>query len=153
MKNQPKFKFYKNTNNIYVQDRVKEANFTPKTKEKARILANNKCSNPFCKQCTIQSKYIVPNRGEAAHITAASPTGPRYNSELTNEQRKSLDNCIHLCHNCHKLVDKHSNLFPPELLQIWKTYPNSEDTDSEVSRTKLFLEGGRCNSIILEKLN
>jgi hypothetical protein len=43
--------------------------------------------------------------GVAAHITAASPDGPRYDQNLSSEQRKSPDNGIWLCQNCAKLVD------------------------------------------------
>ncbi len=58
--------------------------------------------------------------GVAAHITAASPGGPRYDSTLTPAQRKSGKNGIWLCQYCAKLIDNDAALFPKELILRWK---------------------------------
>jgi hypothetical protein len=57
----------------------------------------------------------------AAHITAASPGGARYDADLTPEQRKDARNGIWLCQNCAKLVDNDDVQFPVEYLRAWKT--------------------------------
>src|SRR5207244_11951864 len=49
--------------------------------------------------------YTTLFRSVGAHITAASSGGPRYDSSLSAEQRRSGDNGIWLCQNCGKLVD------------------------------------------------
>jgi ribosomal protein L37AE/L43A len=60
------------------------------------------------------------NIGVAAHITAASPGGPRYDPSLTNEQRADVSNGIWLCQSCAKLVDSDERRFPVERLRFWK---------------------------------
>lgn len=43
--------------------------------------------------------------GEAAHIKASSEGGPRFDSENSSEFRRSSENGIWLCSECHVLVD------------------------------------------------
>lgn len=66
------------------------------------------------------------NIGVAAHITAASPGGPRYDTDLLPEERSGPSNGIWLCQNCAKLVDNDSKCFTVELLQQWKSAAESE---------------------------
>ncbi len=56
----------------------------------------------------------------AAHITAASPGGPRYDSSLTSEDRKSIGNGIWLCQSCAKLVDNDEIRYTKEVIFQWK---------------------------------
>ncbi|GJP28818.1 hypothetical protein NJB18091_15650 [Mycobacterium marinum] len=58
--------------------------------------------------------------GEAAHITAASPGGPRYDPELTSEERRNITNGIWCCRNCGKLIDSDHTGYSVELLRGWK---------------------------------
>ena len=67
---------------------------------------------------TDPSKSIIV--GVAAHITAAAVGGPRYDPDLSPEQRRSIDNGIWLCQTCSKLVDSDQARFPVELLRSWK---------------------------------
>jgi hypothetical protein len=60
------------------------------------------------------------NIGVAAHITAASPGGARYDDSLTPEQRKDAQNGIWLCQNCANLVDNDETQFSVEYLKAWK---------------------------------
>ena len=60
------------------------------------------------------------NVGLAAHITAASPDGPRYDPNLTSDQRKHHSNGIWLCQNHGKLVDSDESQFTVEVLLSWK---------------------------------
>ena len=67
------------------------------------------CSNPNCKKHTIapnSKEDKVINIGEAAHITAAAPGGPRYDEALSPSERKSINNGIWLCSNCATLIDR-----------------------------------------------
>lgn len=82
-----------------------------------------RCSNLGCKLPTSgpqdeQTKTV--NIGVAAHITAASPGGPRYNSELTSDKRRSIKNGIWLCQTCAKLVDNDPIRYTENLLLDWK---------------------------------
>jgi hypothetical protein len=82
------------------------------------------CSNPKCKQSTSgpsESEKAVTNVGVAAHITAASVGGPRYDSSLTSEQRSSINNGIWLCQKCAKAVDDDPVTYTEKLLNDWKT--------------------------------
>jgi hypothetical protein len=62
----------------------------------------------------------IVNIGVAAHITAASPGGPRFDPDLTTEQRQSADNGIWLCQNCAKLVDNDTTRYSVDTLRCWK---------------------------------
>ena len=57
----------------------------------------------------------------AAHITAASPEGPRHNPQITNDESKSASNGIWLCQACAKLVDSDEQLYTVDILGRWKT--------------------------------
>jgi hypothetical protein len=81
------------------------------------------CSNPECQQPTSgpqsdPTKAI--NVGVAAHITAASPTGPRYDPTLTPQKRCSIENGIWLCQTCGKLIDSDSPRYTATKLRQWK---------------------------------
>ena len=58
--------------------------------------------------------------GVAAHITAASERGPRYDPSLTLEQRSSIENGIWLCQKCAKAVDDDTDTYTEKLLKDWK---------------------------------
>jgi hypothetical protein len=60
------------------------------------------------------------NVGVAAHITAASPGGPRYDASLEPETRRSAPNGIWLCQVCAKLIDSDLPRFPADQLRKWK---------------------------------
>jgi hypothetical protein len=87
-----------------------------------------KCSNPDCRQLTSGPQADANkavNVGVAAHITAASPGGSRFDSNLTAGERKSISNGIWLCQKCAKLVDNDPARYTVEKLKNWKR--NSED--------------------------
>lgn len=82
-----------------------------------------RCSNPGCRHPTSgpqedQSKAI--NLGVAAHITAASPGGARYDATSTPAQRRSPENGVWLCQTCGKLVDNDERRYPVSTIREWK---------------------------------
>lgn len=82
-----------------------------------------RCSNPNCRLPTSgprtdPTKSI--NVGVAAHITAASRGGPRYDEGMSSEQRRCGENGIWLCQTCGKLVDNNPRRYATELLRQWK---------------------------------
>lgn len=82
------------------------------------------CSSPDCRASTSgpqKKREASINLGSAAHITAASPGGPRYDSKKTAEERRGIDNGIWLCRNCATLVDADESLHSVQLLQDWKS--------------------------------
>jgi len=82
------------------------------------------CSNPSCRKHT-SGPNSNDNKstliGIAAHITAAAPGGPRYDSSLSPDERKGINNGIWLCSNCATLIDKDELTYSTELLKFWKT--------------------------------
>lgn len=81
------------------------------------------CSNPNCGRST-RGPCLATERaiciGVAAHITAVSEGGPRFNSSLTPQERRSASNGIWLCHNCAKAVDDDVAHVSTLTLQQWK---------------------------------
>ena len=84
-------------------------------KSVVRILSNRvggKCS--ICKTPTYgpqPNPDDFMNIGEAAHITAAAPGGPRYDPSMTSDVRSSATNGIWLCRNCHAVIDRDDSTY------------------------------------------
>jgi hypothetical protein len=55
--------------------------------------------------------------GVAAHISAASLGGPRYDPALSPDTRKSIQNGVWLCQNCAKLVDNDTRRYTTDKLR------------------------------------
>jgi hypothetical protein len=87
-----------------------------------------RCSNPSCRCLTTgprKGSTGSVNIGVAAHITAASEGGPRFDPSLTKAERVSLENAIWLCQNCAALIDRDTTRFDAALLKAWRQ--NSEE--------------------------
>jgi tetratricopeptide (TPR) repeat protein len=86
--------------------------------------AAGRCSNPDCGAVT-SGPGLDPNSavnvGVAAHITAASPGGPRYDPALTPAERAAALNGIWLCQTCAKLIDTDLSRYKADVLRQWKT--------------------------------
>lgn len=81
------------------------------------------CSRPACRRSTAGPKSGpsgTVNLGEAAHITAASPGGARFNPDLSPSERASADNGIWLCPTCAALIDRDDDRYPEPKLREWK---------------------------------
>lgn len=97
--------------------------FADSTRELLAKRVAYQCSNPLCRRPTVGPRDIADktiNIGVAAHITAASPNGPRYDPCLTSAERRSAANGIWLCQNCAKLIDNDVTYFTIDLLKNWK---------------------------------
>ena len=68
--------------------------------------------------CQTESPGLDPNTavsiGDAAHIRAASARGPRYDSNLTPEQRTSVENGLWACKGHHWQIDHDVERYPVE---------------------------------------
>lgn len=74
-----------------------------------------------CNKCRIevfvQNEFGEKARlGDDAHIIASSDYGPRGNGEIEQDQRRSADNLILLCKNCHSEIDQQPRKFTEEAL-------------------------------------
>jgi len=58
--------------------------------------------------------------GEICHITASRPKGPRYDPQLSAEERDAFANLILFCPTHHKIVDADPARYTPELLRDLK---------------------------------
>ncbi|MEP6145848.1 MAG: hypothetical protein ABJ201_00450, partial [Nisaea sp.] len=66
------------------------------------------------------------NIGQASHICAAAPGGPRYDAQMTPEERASADNGIWLCDVHGRAVDAKDSKFTVEELRRWKRQTNED---------------------------
>lgn len=103
---------------------ARQDDFTAEIKERLAKRVGMLCSNPFCRQptsgpATAANKSV--NIGAAAHITAASPLGARYDASMSTEMRRSIDNGIWCCQNCAKFIDNDAERFPVDTLKQWKS--------------------------------
>ena len=120
----------------------KRDDFTSKTKEILAKRVGFLCSNPTCNKHTVgpnSDEEKATSIGVAAHITAASVGGPRYDENLLEAERTYIKNGIWLCSSCSVLIDRDVERFPTELLIEWKT--KAED------KIKAALEGKILNAI------
>lgn len=81
-----------------------------------------KCSYPDCRKPTAGPDGAdgVTNVGVAAHISAASPGGPRYDESLNAEMRSDISNGIWLCQTHAKLIDNDELTYTTAVLHEWK---------------------------------
>lgn len=97
-----------------------------------RVLADrvgHRCSHPECRALTTGPHTQGDKRvsvGMAAHITAASMGGARYDPTLTPEERRAAENGIWMCQNDGTLVDRDEARFPVGLLRSWKLIAEEE---------------------------
>ncbi len=110
----------------YISDRVKKQLYA---------LSGNECANPLC-----HNKLVYPDDNakddQICHIEAASPDGPRYNQNQTDEERRGFDNLILLCHRCHDMIDNNPDIYTVELLKKWKQ--EHEDIYKNTNKEKVF---------------
>jgi len=82
-----------------------------------------RCSNPSCRKKTIgpgADDTRAVSISTAAHITAASGLGPRYDPSILPSQRSHISNGNWLCADCGRMIDSDPNRFSVELLRRWK---------------------------------
>jgi hypothetical protein len=121
-------------------------NFTKDVVQRVAAFAGHTCSNPACTNPTTSAPEVGENPvriGVAAHIRAASPGGPRYDPSQTEGERKSIDNALHLCQNCAKVIDSNGGLdYSVETLRSWKKQREAMTRGSiaEVRPPTIFLE-------------
>ena len=67
---------------------------------------------------------------EIAHIRAAKKGGPRYDENMTDEQRRHISNLMLFCDPHHDIVDQHWEQYPPETLRRWKTQREAKPNEA-----------------------
>jgi hypothetical protein len=97
--------------------------FTAKTKLQIAKRAGWLCSYPACFTPTVGATSDAEgeiNIGTAAHICAAAPGGPRYDPNMSIEERASAKNGIWMCRDHGKAIDSADREFTVERLRDWK---------------------------------
>lgn len=103
--------------------------FLERTKNQIAKRAGWLCSYPTCAAATVGATSDgngVINIGTAAHICAAAPGGPRYDPNMTPEERSSVGNGIWMCRDHGKAVDSNDPEFTVERLREWKRQAEKE---------------------------
>ena len=93
-------------------------NFSKKVRQKLADRAGHKCS--ICEKPTSgpgSDPDLTLSDGIAAHITAASPKGPRFNENLTTDQRRSVENGIWACTRHAREIDSDTSPFSVDVLR------------------------------------
>lgn len=102
----------------------REAEFTSNVKEVLAQRVAYLCSNPECNVLTVgpnkQNKGKAVKIGEACHIKGEAPNSARYDVSMSIDERKSIDNAIWLCRNCHIQIDSDPITYYVEYLYNWK---------------------------------
>lgn len=134
----------------------KARQYKPSTVRRLDTLSRNECAEPSC------TKKLVARDGmsiisKICHIEAASKEGPRYNSKSNDEYRRSFENLILLCDECHIIIDNKENesQYPVALLKSWK---ESHEAKSKVDFSKQGLSKypsalGKIITILSKSLN
>lgn len=114
--------------------------FTPNDK---RIMAERvswKCSFPGCGRNTVGPNSDDPtkkiNNGIAAHIHAAAPGGPRYNPQMTPDERRHILNGIWMCRDHGNLIDADYTEYSASTLRDWKEQAEKRASESLKLPTK-----------------
>ena len=97
--------------------------FSKRTKSLVSERASFHCSR--CKLCTLSASKNNTDKsvniGIVAHITAASDGGPRFDENMSVEERISDSNAIFLCENCASAIDKNKGVdFSVAEIKQWK---------------------------------
>jgi len=97
--------------------------FPPDVRRALAARAGHKCS--ICVKATSgpgSGAESVLSDGIAAHITAAAPGGPRFESGLSSDERRSAENGIWVCTQHGREIDADEPAFPVDLLRGRKRY-------------------------------
>ncbi len=105
------------------KNRKRDGDFLQSTIDKLAKRAAYHCSN--CRISTLSASefndYDHAHTGQAAHIIAAAPNGPRAKNDLIPKEKSSIANGIYLCEICAKLIDANRGKdYPPKRLQKMK---------------------------------
>jgi len=107
--------------------------YTTRTRERLCLLSGCRCYNPnCCKNLIAMDIKTISKR--ISHIEAASEQGPRFNLNMSDNDRRGFDNLVLLCPECHDIIDNIENLeaYPVELLKEWKANREQEISNQRI---------------------
>ena len=119
--------------------------FSPPTKELIAKRSGYICAFPNCKRMTVAGssdrKSGLTMTGVAAHITAASWKGPRYDRGMRAEERAGESNGIWTCQIHGKFIDDNLSKCTTEELRRWKVQHEKWVFNRVESGEELFNQG------------
>ena len=120
------------------RDRARE--YKPSTIKRLTTLSGNQCAKPGCIRPVLAHDRVT-FIGKICHIEGASEGGPRFNKDMSDDERRHFDNLILLCDECHSVIDNIENEsdFPVELLQRWKKQHEDTATYSLLGKKPTYL--------------
>lgn len=117
-----------------MKKRSRARDYANQTVKRLHALSGNECAALGCTNRLTASdgKTII---SKISHIEGASPKGPRYNADMTDDQRKHFSNLILLCDGCHSMIDikENESEYTVTLLREWKKQHESTRTLSYFS--------------------
>jgi hypothetical protein len=101
------------------------AGYSVLTIKRLFALSMNKCAHQFGPYPACEVNLVDPKghsvMAEICHIQAQSQRGPRYNDEMTEEDRWAFENLILMCPNHHNMIDNvYPELYTIEVLTVMK---------------------------------
>ena len=67
------------------------------------LKSGNLCAFPNCTALMMNEQGVFI--GQLCHIEAAEEGGPRFNPDMTNEDRRAASNLMLMCYEHHKVTD------------------------------------------------
>lgn len=106
-------------------DHDERDDFSPATLRELAGRSGYICAFPGCRRLTVgpsdDRKSGLSMIGVGAHITAASKKGPRYDENISSEERSDVRNGVWMCQTHAKLVDDNASKHTVSELRRWKT--------------------------------
>lgn len=119
--------------------------FSSPTRELLAKRSGYICAYPGCKRMTVAGsddrKSGLTMTGVAAHITAASKKGPRYDPDMSAEERAGESNGIWTCQIHGKFIDDNPSQCTVDELRRWKAQHEKWVFNRVESGVELFNQG------------
>jgi hypothetical protein len=93
---------------------------TPSTVKKLFAYSGNQCAVPDCQEQLVDASGAM--LGKVAHICAAEKGGPRFDVDMSNEDRRAFENLLLVCGKHHDIIDHQPNVttYTVEVLRKYK---------------------------------
>jgi len=100
------------------------------------VRSGNECAYPDCEHPIFNDKglYIA----QLCHIKAANKGGQRFDEYQTDDERKSIENLLFMCHRHHKETDNQKEFTPQKLTEIKNNHESKfTEKGKEISKQML----------------
>lgn len=103
-------------------NKIKPRQYKPTTIRRLDTMSGNRCAAPSCNNPLIAKDDGKSILSKICHIEAASSNGPRYNPNMSDDERRHFNNLILLCDACHIIIDNKENeqTCTVTVLKTWK---------------------------------